>query len=243
KRVVTDLVKRIPNGLRLTFVIYGHDKQLACRAVQVVRPLAAIDDAAKSTLAGDIAGFKPVGATPIALALKTAGKELAKNNAACGLVLVTDGKESCNGDPTAEAAALVKNLNLSFGAHVIGFDIQPGERASLESIASAGHGRYFNALTAEELSDSIGQVVKDLEKNARPAEVVVAQRRAVTVLKPEIKDFPPGQFRLVTRNLGAINVIKTAALGTEIRVPNAKTKYDVEWVSEGKQNQPVPILK
>ena len=30
KKVVTDLVQKIPDGLRLTFVIYGHDEKLKC---------------------------------------------------------------------------------------------------------------------------------------------------------------------------------------------------------------------
>jgi Mg-chelatase subunit ChlD len=244
KKVVADLVKRIPNGLRLTFIVYGHDKAQACNAVSVLRQLEVVDASAKTKLTGAIERLQPIGATPIALALRTAGKELAKNNASCGLVLVTDGKESCKGDPAAEAAALARNLKLTFGAHVVGFDIQPNERASLEAIAQAGHGKYFNAETAEELSDSIGQVVKELEKKAKPAEVVVAKRRAVKVVQPEIEDFPAlGEIQLVVRGLGSIKVVGKGAYGEEIRVPSATEKYEVRWVAKNGKISPVPILR
>jgi hypothetical protein len=244
KQVVADLVNKVPNGLRLTFIIYGHDKKLDCQAVSVVRKLEAIDSAAKGKLTSEIKALKAVGATPIALALRTAGKELAKNNAACGLVLVTDGKESCKGDPAAEAATLAKNLNLSFGAHVIGFDIKPEERASLEAIADAGKGKYFNAETADELNDSIGQVVKQLEKKAKPADVVVVKRRAVKVLKPEIEDFPVlGEIQLVTYGLGSTSVDGKGAYGDEIKVPSSTKKYDVRWVAKGGKSEPVSMLK
>jgi len=168
KRVVADLIQKIPDGLRLTFIIYGHDRKLECQAVQVVRELAEIDAAGKSELASAISALQPAGATPIALALRTAGKELAKNGAACGLVLISDGKESCKGDPAAEAAALAKNLKLSFGVNVIGFDVG-ADRTSLEGIAKAGNGKYFNADSAAELTAAVQKLRQELEQRAAPA--------------------------------------------------------------------------
>src|SRR5207248_579537 len=141
KRTVTDLIQKIPNGLNLSFLIYGHDKNLKCQAVKVVRPMSPLDAAGKSGLARIIDRLQPVGATPIALALHAAGAELARNNAPSGLVLISDGKETCNGDPAAEAASLARNPNLWFGINVIGFDVQEDERAALAEIARAGKGQ------------------------------------------------------------------------------------------------------
>jgi len=155
KKVVTDLMEKIPDGLRLTFIVYGQDKKLECQSVKVMRELSTIDAAGKSALAAAIASLEPAGATPIALALQTAGKELAKNDAYCGLALITDGKETCHGDPTAEAAALAKNLKLTFGVNVIGFDVNPDERQSLEAVAKAGHGKYYNAQSAAEFDQAV----------------------------------------------------------------------------------------
>jgi hypothetical protein len=92
KRVVADLVQKMPEGLRVTFVIYGYDRDLNCQAVRVARPLGPLDAGGKSELAAQIAALRPVGGTPIALALEAAGRELARNDAPCGLVLLTDGK-------------------------------------------------------------------------------------------------------------------------------------------------------
>src|SRR6516165_12296397 len=71
KEVVTRLIHDIPNGLGLTFLVYGHDAGLKCRAVKVVRPLGELDDAAKAELKHFIARLQPVGHTPIELALRT----------------------------------------------------------------------------------------------------------------------------------------------------------------------------
>ncbi|MEX2317274.1 MAG: VWA domain-containing protein [Pirellulales bacterium] len=170
KTVVADLVEKIPDGLRLTFVLYGHNKQQACKAVQIVRPLAEIGAPGKEELKKLIGRLKPAGATPIALALETAGKELLKNDAYSGMVLISDGKESCMGDPAGEAAKLAMNPKLSFGINVIGFDVKAEERESLEAIAKSGNGKYYNAESADELEKSVAELRKELESKTKSPE-------------------------------------------------------------------------
>jgi hypothetical protein len=77
KAALTQLLDRIPNGLNVCFLIYGHDVALKCKAVKVVRPLGKLDDQAKADLKAQIARLKPAGHTPIALASQTAGEALA----------------------------------------------------------------------------------------------------------------------------------------------------------------------
>ncbi len=177
KRVVTELVQKIPDGLNVTFIIYGHevfgraDDPRNCQAVKVVRPLSPLDAAAKAELTSLIAGLQPTGATPIALSLRTARDELAKNAGFSGLVLLTDGLESCQGDPAAEAAALAKNPKLTFGVNVIGFDVKPEESKALQEIAKAGEGKYYNAASAAELTVAVKNLRTELAKVAEPAAV------------------------------------------------------------------------
>jgi len=170
KSVVSDLVEKIPVGLRLTFVLYGHDKKQGCSAVEIVRPISELDAHGKEELKKIIGRLQPAGATPIALALRTAGKELFKNDAYCGMVLISDGKESCKGDPAGEAATLAMNDKLSFGVNVIGFDVRDDERQSLEQIASNGKGKYYNAESAAELEASVLALRKELESKSKAPE-------------------------------------------------------------------------
>jgi hypothetical protein len=61
--------------------------------------------------------------------------------AACrtySIILVTDGAESCEGDPVAQATRLYDLFGIE--TYVIGVSVLPGERASLDAIASAGSG-------------------------------------------------------------------------------------------------------
>jgi len=250
KRVMTDLISKIPAGLNVTLVLYGHevfggaDDPRNCQAVKVARPLAPLDDAGRSELVALIGRLQPTGATPIALSLRTAGEELAKNNALCGVVLVTDGLESCKGDPAAEAAALVAKLNISFGVNVVGFGVKAEENAALQSIANAGRGRYYAAADAKALTDAVAAIAQEIQAKAKPAEKKVTLRRAIIVHKPAIEEFPAlGEIRLISRGLGSTSTDGKGGYEEEIRVPSATVKYEILWVPKDKEMSPVAILR
>jgi len=240
KRVVSELVNRLPESLRVTLIVYGYDRDLNCQAVKVARSLAPLDASGKSDLNAQVAALQPVGGTPIASALELAGSELARNDSPCGMVLISDGKETCNGDPAGVAASLVSRLKLSFGLHVVGFDVQGDERASLAAIAQAGKGRYFNAQNAAELNKAIDGLGRDLEIQSKPAETAfkigVSKARLVKIL-PSTIELPPMDRVFVTpvgtdrMALGIQNVGRATAYGQVIRIaPSEKAEsFDVWW--------------
>jgi HEAT repeat protein len=158
KKTVTQLIQRIPAGMRLTFVIYGHDKQLECQAVKVVQSLTELDDATRANLIKFVAALQPSGHTPIAAALQAVGKELANASGLAEVALITDGVETCHGDPAKEAAQLAATLKLKSGINVIGLGMKPEERKAVEKIAQAGRGKYYDARTADELRRSLTTV-------------------------------------------------------------------------------------
>lgn len=245
KKLVAKLVSSVPDGLNLTFVIYGHDKQLNCQAVSIVRPLRRIDAAGKAQLAKTVQALKPVGNTPIALALRTAGKEVSKNNAFSGMVLVSDGKETCNGNPTAEAATLAKNPKLSFGIQVVGFDVTPDERRSLEEIADAGGGKYFNAQTSDDLVAVLDDIARQLKEAATPPKVVT-MRRAIKVLSPKINMPELDQVYIVPAGTPLAVLFNNRKGGVEkydaeISIPSPTAKYDVIFAP--KEGQPIKLIK
>jgi hypothetical protein len=74
-------------------------------------------------------------------------------------VLVTDGIESCGGDPVAAAHALREQ---GIMIHLIGFGLgnTPDEdTASLQAIADASGGKFFTANTADELRGALEATV------------------------------------------------------------------------------------
>ena len=106
-----------------------------------------------------IAGLRPTGQTPIAYALQQAARDFESLQSDRTLVLVSDGIESCGGDPVAAAHALRQQ---GIVVHLIGFGLGNGadeDAASLQAIANASGGRYVAAGSAEELRAALAQTV------------------------------------------------------------------------------------
>ncbi|MEJ5349040.1 MAG: hypothetical protein WHS46_10185 [Desulfosoma sp.] len=66
------------------------------------------------------------GKTPIVDALTQAGELLAKNENDTTVVLVSDGLETCGGDP-CQVAADLRARGLRLVIHVVGFDVNQTE--------------------------------------------------------------------------------------------------------------------
>lgn len=158
KKCVTDLIDKLPNDLNVTLVVYGVSKARGCQDIDIGQPLGPID---KATLKSKINGFSATGMTPIASSLTKAGEELKKAKGGSAIVLVTDGAESCHGDPAAVAAKLAAEFGVKFGINVIGFGIEPKEKAELADIAAKGHGKLLTVENASELADALQKVVAE----------------------------------------------------------------------------------
>jgi len=237
KEVVSELVRRIPEGLNVSVVVYGHAP--GCSAVKVLRPLAELKAPDRESLAAQLQALPAVGNTPIALALRQAGEQFGGRKTYCGIVLITDGLESCNGNPTAEAARLAENPMLRFGVNVVGFGLKPEESAATAQIAKSGKGKYYDAQDGAQLLAAIDEVTKKLEKSAEPAPfnpAAPAGRRAVVVAKPtvqmpamkEIVSVKPDASYYTVENY---KINKVSAYDAELRQPSAEP-IDIWWVPQ-----------
>jgi Mg-chelatase subunit ChlD len=106
-----------------------------------------------------IAGLRPTGQTPIAYALTQAARDFDSLRSDRTLVLVSDGIESCGGDPVLAAYELRQQ---GIVVHLIGFGLGNGadeDAASLRAIAAASGGRYVTAGSAAELKAALAQTV------------------------------------------------------------------------------------
>ena len=97
--------------------------------------------------------LKPKGRSPIAAALKEAAKQLPNDNP--HILLVSDGIESCEGDPCATAKQLV-TANPNLQIDVIGF--RDEKSAQLECIAENGRGAFVVATDTERLKTLLAGV-------------------------------------------------------------------------------------
>ena len=158
KKCVTDLIDKLPNDLNVALIVYGTSKKRACDDIDIVQPLGVID---KPALKSKVTSFNATGMTPIASSLTKAGDELKKAKGGSAIVLVTDGAETCHGDPAGVAAKLAAEFGVKFGINVIGFGIEPQEKAQLADIAGKGHGKLLTVENANELAGALQKVVTE----------------------------------------------------------------------------------
>ncbi len=158
KDVLTEAVKQhIPPGTPVALRVFGHREADSCRTDLEI-PLAPLDPSkAASTIAA--VNAMNLARTPIADSLAAVESDL--KGATNGIiVLVTDGEETCEGDPGAVIEALqAKGLKVSL--NIVGFAIKDLELAAqFQSWATLGGGRYFSADNQHGLSEAIEQALQ-----------------------------------------------------------------------------------
>src|SRR5690606_2128402 len=103
--------------------------------------------------------YEPYGETPVGYALQQAAKDLgpAGDGEPRTIVLLSDGEPNCEPDPCKVAADLAKQ-GIDLTINVVGLDVSGKARRALQCIAEAGNGDYYDASSAEDLSNSMVKV-------------------------------------------------------------------------------------
>ena len=172
---------------KLALVAYGHRSEGDCSDIEVIAGLGEVDNQQMLERLGTL---QPKGKTPIAAALKVAGTVFETNDAANQVVLISDGIETCEGDPCGAAKALA-DAGAKTMVHAIGFDVDDAAREQLKCIADAGAGLYLDASDTSSLNDALSEVT-------RVAQVVTPEVPEVVQAAPEpqlvsvfLDDFDP----------------------------------------------------
>jgi Ca-activated chloride channel family protein len=129
----------------------------------MIQPLSILN---KMQLTQAINSFQPMGYTPIAGALKKA-KEIVEENdpekTTNIIYLISDGIETCDGDPVAVAKEL-NSLNVQTMVNIVGFGVNDSAQAQLQATALAGGGEYYSVNSAEEMEKVFGDRSEYLKK-------------------------------------------------------------------------------
>ena len=159
KDILQDVSYWFPEDLDLALRAYGSTSPSESADCGDSRLLVPFSEHNREPIRAAIASLRPLGQTPIAYALNQAGRDFGSRNDDRAVVLVTDGIESCGGDPV-QAARELRDQGII--VHVIGFglgSVADEDTASLQSIAYASGGHYVTAGSADELKAALVQTV------------------------------------------------------------------------------------
>ena len=159
KEILQDVSYWFPEDLNLALRAYGSTSPSESADCADSALLVPFGDENREPIRAAIAGLRPLGQTPIAYALNQSARDFGTLQDDRAVVLVTDGIESCGGDPV-QAARELREQGIT--VHLIGFGLGNGadeDTASLQAVANASGGRYVTAGSAEELKEALVQTV------------------------------------------------------------------------------------
>lgn len=161
KQAFTPLTETFSNE-EVSLMIFGHRKSPkqagACQDIEVAIPFGPM---APDQFKSRVNSVQALGNTPLADSLLRAKDELLglDRDSQKAIIVLTDGNETCGGDP-ASVAAMLAELGINVKVHVVGFAVNPDEEEQLLSIAAAGGGNYVAAKNAKELKEVLPEIVK-----------------------------------------------------------------------------------
>jgi hypothetical protein len=197
QRAIKQVAGSLPGKAQVSLRLYGaqspsRDKN--CQDTKQAVPFGPADSIGGAITAA-VDGAKAQGYTPIALSLQQAASDFAPDAKERVIVLVSDGKETCQGDPVVAARAL-KGITV----HTVGFVVDTAARGQLQAIARATGGSYFDAPVGPELPDTLKAALNACK-----------QRVAAVPTKPQ-----PGKLRTTSATWLASHAVFNAESGQKV---------------------------
>jgi Ca-activated chloride channel family protein len=173
RKAIRTTLDGIQPGSVIALRLYGHrvpqeNKAESCKDTELAFPFQAVDKAAFQAI---VDGAQPRGQTPLTYSLEQAAHDFGPaSDEQRTIILVSDGEETCGGDPAAAARSLLAQ-GFKLKVHTIGFDVDAAARAQLEAISTATGGEYHDARNAAALSESLTRLAQQGLLVAKESEV------------------------------------------------------------------------
>jgi hypothetical protein len=222
-QVLKDVLTTLPDDLNVGLRVYGHryssKSAQTCQDTELLVPIAKLD---REQIVKATSELKPRGETPLVRSVLKTVDDL-KAAGGGSVILITDGEESCKGNPQS-AARQIKASGVKVTLNIVGFTLtgQQVER-ELGSFAASTGGQYYGAQDGQQLSrairlaalqhlpydvlDKTGKVLASGESSELSRELPAGDYR--------VRITPPGQTleEPVTVVLGNTTVVRLAVEG------------------------------
>ncbi len=169
KEVMIDLIQNLEDrpDLEIGLRVYGA-RNTQCDDTVLMQDFTPVAEA-RAKIIEIVRSLRPRGKTPIAYSLELAALDFPSKDSRNVIVLITDGEESCGGNPCLVSAALQAE-GIIYKPYVVGFAMTASEEAKVRCI-----GTYYSAKDRKSLSEALGSIMKEVvqEPEVRPANLQV----------------------------------------------------------------------
>lgn len=155
KKILIEMVDFLDkrSDVELGLRVYGHQSMLAEKNCKDTQLEVGFSRSSGSFIKAKLEALNPKGVTPIAYSLEKAAGDFPDNKARNIIILMTDGEESCGGDPCVVAHAL-EEKKIVLKHFVIGIGVVETARQAFDCIGS-----YSNAQDPTALRQTLSNIV------------------------------------------------------------------------------------
>ncbi|MEC5424943.1 VWA domain-containing protein [Virgibacillus sp. C22-A2] len=169
KDSIHDFMKQVPEDANVSFRVYGHegtgsqeDKGKSCAAIEQVYGYAPYKE---DEFQKELDKIEPAGWTPLASVLEQAEEALQEfdsENSTNLIYVVSDGVETCDGDPVKVAKSLADS-NAEPIINIIGFNVNSNAQKQLKEMAEVSGGVFSTANNQDQLKEEFNRAEEVLE--------------------------------------------------------------------------------
>lgn len=165
---IDDVLTRLDTTADVGVVAFGHREKGNCADIEEIVPPGPLDVGA---IGAAIRGINPKGKTPLSESVRFAAESLRFTEERATVVILGDGRESCEMDPCAVAEEL-EHLGVDFTVHAVAFDIADEEGTrQLQCFARATGGLFLPADNAAELISALEEVRVEVAPEPGPVQI------------------------------------------------------------------------
>lgn len=162
KRVLEDVLLHADVDVNIGLRVYGSTEPAGDPGIDCTDSKLAVFPGTgnRRTIVAEIQKILPRGFTPITYSLSQAVRDLAPYQGEKSVILISDGLETCGGDP-CDLANQISASDINLKINVVGFGVSDDFQAQeqLMCIALNTHGKYYSADSAEELTISLAESI------------------------------------------------------------------------------------
>lgn len=158
KESVTYLAEGLSGDINMGMMAFGHRdrEKYGANDIEMVIPIGPLDG---MVVRWALDSLRPNGLSPLAASLRKGAEWLMNVKGRSCIILLTDGKENCGGDPIGTARWIKENLSVGVVIDVVGLNVPGPARQQLEGIANAGAGRYYAVENSADMTSTLVNAV------------------------------------------------------------------------------------
>ena len=162
KKVLQEAISKIPEEVNIGLRVFGQTycgiQGMDCRSSLLLVPIGKDN---RRSIIERLRQIIPSGLTPLEYAIDQAAQDdFSGISGAKTIILITDGAETCGGDPCKYVRSLPL-MGIKLKIDVVGLDLknEPRAKFQLNCISESSGGKYYDANSSQELVDTVSKSV------------------------------------------------------------------------------------